>query len=171
MTPISQWPSRQTPWLLLFLGSVLLFIIALYFQHVMGLEPCVKCVYQRVAVIGIALSAVVGGLGYKFWLTRWLAMIGWGFSAFAGLRVAYDHWDLQRSKNAFFAVCESAPNFPAWAPLHEWLPGLFAAPGLCGDIDWVFLGLGMPAWMTIIFAGLFVLALLVAALHLFKSLR
>ncbi|AVJ56423.1 disulfide bond formation protein DsbB [Idiomarina sp. OT37-5b] len=169
MTPLAQWPARQTPWLLLFLGTMLLFVIALYFQHGMGLEPCVKCVYQRAAVLGIALAALVGGLGYKFWLTRWLGLLGWGYAAFEGLRIAYDHWDLQTSKNAFFAVCESAPNFPAWLPLHEWIPGFFAAPGLCGDIDWAFLGMGMPGWMTFIFAGLLSLAVIVALLHLIRG--
>lgn len=171
MSSFAQWPARQTPWLLLFLGSMLLFIIALYFQYSMGLEPCVKCVYQRVAILGIALFAVVGLVGYRFIITRWLALLGWGYAAFEGLRVAYDHWDLQTSKNAFFAVCESAPNFPAWAPLHEWLPGLFAAPGLCGDIDWSFAGLGMPGWMTFIFAGFLLAAIMMALLHLLKRGR
>ncbi|HAD47964.1 MAG: disulfide bond formation protein DsbB [Idiomarina sp.] len=171
MTAISQWPTRQTPWLLLFLGSTLLFILALYFQHAMALEPCVKCVYQRVAVVGVMLSALVGGFGCKFWLTRWLGIVGWGYSSFEGLRVAYDHWDLQTSKNAFFAVCESAPNFPDWAPLHQWLPGFFAAPGLCGDIDWEFLGIGMPGWMTFIFGGFLLIAVIVALLHLSKGKR
>ena len=77
MTPIGQWPARQTPWLVLFLGSMLLFIIALYFQHAMALDPCVKCVYQRVAVLGIAVAALIGGLGCKFVLTRWLGLVGW----------------------------------------------------------------------------------------------
>lgn len=169
MTSLSQWPARQTPWVLLFLAAGLLFILALYFQHAMALEPCVKCVYQRVAVIGVILSALVGGLGYKFWLTRWLGLAGWIYSSFEGLRIAYDHWDLQTSKNAFFAVCESEPNFPSWAPLHDWLPDLFAAPGLCGDIDWEFLGIGMPGWMSLIFGGFLVVAVLVTLLHAVKG--
>ena len=44
------------------------------------------------------------------------------------------------------------PNFPSWAPLHEWLPRIFAATGDCGDIDWQFLDMSMPQWMIVIFA-------------------
>lgn len=163
---LGQLPTRQTPWMLLFLGSTLLYILALYFQYGMGLEPCVKCIYQRVAVLGIMLFTLIGLFGCRYWPIRWVAMIGWGYSAYEGLLIAYDHWDLQTSKNAFFAVCEAHPNFPAWMPLHDWLPGLFAAPGLCGDIDWEFLGMGMPGWMTFIFAGLLLIAIVVAISHL-----
>lgn len=169
MTPISRWPTRQLPWLLLFMGSTLLYVFALYFQYEMGLEPCVKCVYQRTAVIGIMLAAIIGLFGCRFWPLRWAALIGWIYAAYEGLLVAYDHWDLQTSKNAFFAVCESHPNFPDWLPLHQWLPSLFAAPGLCGDIDWEFMGLGMPGWMTLIFGALLALAILVTVLHLFRG--
>ena len=172
MLSIGQWPTKPFAWLLLFLGGAALLGAALYFQAVLGLEPCVKCVYQRMAVVGIALSAIVGLIGSGFALLRWAGLLGWLYSSFEGLRIAYDHWDLQTSKNAFFAVCESAPDFPEWAPLHEWLPGLFAAPGLCGDIDWQWFGMGMPGWMTFIFGGLLVIAVIVTIAHfisLFKK--
>ncbi|MGM0480417.1 MAG: disulfide bond formation protein DsbB [Pseudomonadota bacterium] len=169
MTPIARWPLKQLPWTLLFLGSALLFVIAIYFQYAMGLEPCVKCVYQRAAVAGIAIAAAVGGLGRTYWLTRWLGLLGWGYASLHGLLIAYDHWDLQTSKNAFFAVCENQPGFPAWLPLHEWIPAFFAAPGLCGDIDWQLFGVGMPGWMTFIFASFFVIAVIVSCLHLLRS--
>lgn len=169
MLSVGQWPNKPLAWLLLFLGASALLAAALYFQLVLQLEPCVKCVYQRTAVIGIAVAAVVGLLGSGFWLTRWAALIGWLYAAYQGFLVAYDHWDLQHSKNAFFAVCESAPNFPEWAPLHHWLPTVFAAPGLCGDIDWQWLGLGMPGWMMTIFAGLLLIGVLVTLCHLFSS--
>ena len=171
MLSVGQWPNKPFAWLLLFLGCSGLLAAALYFQMVLGLEPCVKCVYQRMAVVGIGLAAIVGLFGSGFWLTRWAALIGWLYSSYQGLLIAYDHWDLQTSKNAFFAMCESAPNFPGWAPLHEWMPGLFAAPGLCGDIDWQWLGLGMPGWMTVIFAGFLLIGIIVAVCHIIASFK
>lgn len=158
MTGFANLSKRPLPWLLLLIGAAVLYVLALYFQYGMGLEPCVKCIYQRTAVLGIMAAGFVGVLGYGVWPTRWAALALWLYSSVQGFIVAYDHWDLQTSKNAFFAVCESHPNFPQWLPLHEWLPGLFAAPGLCGDIDWQFLGLGMPGWMMVIFAAFTVLA-------------
>ncbi|MFM9500766.1 disulfide bond formation protein B, partial [Streptomyces galilaeus] len=58
----------------------------------------------------------------------------------------------------FAFSCEFEPNFPV--PLHECMPQFFAATGDCGNIDWQFLGLSMPACMEIIF-GLFSLVLIV----------
>jgi disulfide bond formation protein DsbB len=51
-------------------------------------------------------------------------------------------------------------------PLHEWCPGFFGAPGMCGDIDWQFAGLSMPQWLRIIFAGYAAIAVAVIATHL-----
>jgi disulfide bond formation protein DsbB len=46
-------------------------------------------------------------------------------------------------------------------PLHHWIPQFFEATGDCGNIDWQFAGLSMPAWMEVIFvlftATLFIL--------------
>lgn len=163
-------PAQPRAWLLLALSAFGLFAAALYFQFGLGLEPCVKCVYQRVAVLAVGLSALLG-----WWLTgsRWqpIASVGWLIAAGWGLLIAYDHHSLQQSANAFFAVCESIPNFPAWLPLHEWLPALFNPTGLCGDIDWAFLGLSMPAWMVVVFAVYSVAALVVIALQLVAMLK
>ena len=165
------WPSQRNAWLALFLISLSLLAVAAYFQYGLGLEPCVKCVYQRMAVIGIAVFSLLGYLASSNPLIRLTALAGVLYSAIEGLLIAYDHWDLQTSKNAFFAVCESAPNFPTWAPLHEWLPSYFAAPGLCGDIDWSFLGATMPAWMTFIFAGVTLVVTAAGISHIWHKLR
>jgi disulfide bond formation protein DsbB len=46
-------------------------------------------------------------------------------------------------------------------PLHEWIPSFFAATGDCGNIDWQFASLSMPAWMEVIFAAFSVVFLVV----------
>lgn len=168
---ISHWPDKKRAWGLL-LGTTLFVLgCALYFQIALGLEPCVKCVYQRLAMLGIALAATLGLLFHRFTSVRILALLLWFASAGWGLYIANDHAQLQNSANAFFAVCDAFPNFPSWAPLHEWLPVLFAAPGLCGDIDWAFLGLSMPMWMQIIFASYLLSAVLVILIRLGKLRR
>jgi disulfide bond formation protein DsbB len=85
-------------------------------------------------------------------ITRLIGYLGWGISAIWGLLIAIEHVDIQTAANPFFATCEFVPNFPAWAPLHEWLPNVFSATGDCGDINWSFMDMTMPQWMIIIFA-------------------
>jgi disulfide bond formation protein DsbB len=37
-------------------------LVALRFQHGMGLDPCVKCLYERVAVAGLFCAGVIGSM-------------------------------------------------------------------------------------------------------------
>lgn len=142
---------HSSAWIWLLLSAFSLEVAALYFQYGMELRPCIMCIYQRTAVFGILFAALLPLLNNNI-ISRLLAYVLWGVSAVWGLVIALEHVEIQGAKNSFFATCEIVPNFPSWAPLHEWLPNIFAATGDCGDIDWSLLGLSMPQWMAIIFA-------------------
>jgi protein dithiol:quinone oxidoreductase len=153
---------NSSAWALLLFSALGLEAAALYFQYSMELRPCIMCIYQRTAVFGILFSALLPLLSNNI-LTRMVAYLGWGVSAVWGMLIAYEHVEIQTAANPFFATCEIVPNFPSWAPLHEWLPSVFAATGDCGDIDWSFVGMSMPQWMLVIFAiytGILALVLL-----------
>ena len=79
------WPSQRSAWLALFIICLSLLAAAAYFQYGLGLEPCVKCVYQRMAVIGIALFALLGYLGATRPFIRLVALAGVLYSALEGL--------------------------------------------------------------------------------------
>lgn len=142
---------NSSAWVWLLLSTFLLEVTALYFQYGMELRPCIMCIYQRTAVFGIMFAAILPLLTNNI-ITRLLAYVIWGVSAVWGLVIAVEHVEIQGAKNSFFATCEIVPNFPSWAPLHEWLPNIFAATGDCGDINWSLLSLSMPQWMAVIFA-------------------
>ena len=163
---LSQLPERRGAWALLFASAVGLVLAALYMQYQMGLDPCVKCIYQRVAVMGIAAAALPALFAPRLLVARLLSYTAWLTAAIWGLRIAHDHVVTQQSANAYFAVCDAFPVFPDWLPLLDWFPSLFEAPGLCGDISWVFLDMSMPEWMRIIFAFYTGLALVVIAARL-----
>ncbi len=141
---------QKWAWGILFISSLLLELFALYFQYGMGLEPCIMCIYQRTAVLGILLSSLLV-FAVNNALTRLIGFIGWGVSSIWGLLIAIEHVDIQSAVNPFFVTCEIVPNFPV--PLYDWVPFFFAATGDCGDIDWIFLSLSMPQWMIVIFAA------------------
>lgn len=168
---VSLSAERRSAWFLLLLSASALFGCALYFQFGLALEPCVKCVYQRVAVVGIGAAALLGFIAPRLALVRFLAFALWLVSAIWGWFIASEHLALQNAKNAFFMTCDSFPNFPDWAPLHQWFPTLFSAPGVCGDIEWSFAGLSMPAWMQIIFAAYALIGIAVVLLRLLRLHR
>jgi disulfide bond formation protein DsbB len=161
--------SNPNAWLLLALSAFALELTALFFQYVMGLEPCIMCIYQRVAMAGIGFAGLIGYFACKSLIARLLAYAFWGVGAIWGLLIAIEHVEMQTSSGSLFFSCEFIPNFPSWAPLHEWIPFLFEATGDCGEISWSFLGYSMPQWMIVVYAG-FTIALIGALLcSLFKA--
>ena len=148
---LSSLSNDKRPWGLLFVSVLSLEMAALYFQHVMDLRPCIMCIYQRTALFGVMFAAIPAMLVNNV-ITRLVGYVGWGISAVWGLLIAIEHVDIQTAANPFFATCEFEPNFPSWAPLHEWLPTIFGATGDCGDINWSFMDISMPQWMIVIFA-------------------
>ncbi|EJG1646918.1 disulfide bond formation protein DsbB [Vibrio parahaemolyticus] len=160
---LNQFSKGRVSWLLLLLFIIFFEACALYFQHVMMLAPCVMCIYERVAMMGIGGAAIIGLIAPKNALFRWLGLIGWGLSSYKGLMLAMQHVDYQFNPSPF-ATCDLFVTFPSWAPLNQWVPWMFEAYGDCSKIVWQLFDLSMPQWLVVIFAGnLVALALIVIA--------
>ncbi|MCQ8877849.1 disulfide bond formation protein DsbB [Pseudoalteromonas shioyasakiensis] len=158
MNWLADLADKRTPWVLLALIALIFEVTALFFQYQMGLEPCIMCIYQRTAMLGLLIAGVIGAINPSNMVIRITAFASWAIASFWGFLLAREHINMQTTTDPFAFSCEFEPNFPV--PLHEWLPHFFAATGDCGNIDWQFLGLSMPAWMEVIF-GLFSLVLIV----------
>ena len=151
MNWLANLSTQRTPWLL-FSGIVfLLEVIALFFQYNMGLAPCIMCIYQRTAVLGLLFAGIIGASKPNNLVVRIVAYTVWGVSSVWGLLIAREHIEMQTTTDPFAFSCEFEPNFPEFMPLHHWIPQFFEATGDCGNIDWQFAGLSMPAWMEVIF--------------------
>ncbi|MDT0593946.1 disulfide bond formation protein DsbB [Glaciecola petra] len=163
---IYQFSQSRVSWFILAFSAFALFISALYFQHVLDFAPCVKCIDQRTAVIGIFLAGVIGLLSNNA-ITRWAGFAVWGYSAYSGLMSANAHIDVIYASNPLFAPCDIAPSFPSFMPLHEWLPAVFGATGECNDNRWQFMDLGMAEWLQIIFIAYLVVLVIVVLAQFF----
>lgn len=157
--------NRKT-WLLCIISATLLEATALYFQHGMGLQPCVMCIYERLALFAVLFAGVIGIIAPKFFLFRWLALAIGLFGAIKGLMLSIKHTDYQLNP-APWNTCSPFLDFPETLPLDKWFPKLFAAGGDCGKISWEFLGLVMPQWLIVVFA-IYTLVLALLALAQFK---
>ncbi len=54
--------SPRSLFLLAFIGSALLIVVALYMEHVMGLAPCPLCIVQRICVIAFGLTCLLAAI-------------------------------------------------------------------------------------------------------------
>ena len=152
MKLLSNLCDNARAWQVLAVSALGLELAALYFQYIMDLAPCIMCIYQRVAIWAIFLAGVVGAVAHKNIVARLIAFCLLGTGAIWGLIIALEHVEMQTSSTPFLFSCDIFPNFPTWAPLHEWIPSLFAATGDCGLISWQFLGFSMPQWMIVVYA-------------------
>jgi len=164
MKILSELTTKSKPWLLLVVSALGLELCALFFQYIMDLAPCIMCVYQRVAIFAIIFAGLIGFIGCRFIIARILAYALWGTGAIWGLLIALEHVEIQESSGSLFFSCEFIPNFPSWAPLHEWIPFLFEATGDCGEINWQFLSYSMPQWMIVVY-GVYTLAFTIVLLN------
>ncbi len=87
-------------WLLMALTALVFELVALFFQHVMGLQPCVMCIYERCALFGVMGAGLVGAIAPKTPL-RWAAIAIWLYSAYEGVRLSYEHTMIQLHPNPF----------------------------------------------------------------------
>ncbi|MGQ8821148.1 disulfide bond formation protein DsbB [Bibersteinia trehalosi Y31] len=157
--------SRST-WLLCILSALALETAALYFQYGMGLQPCVMCIYERLALLAILAAGAIGIIAPRFFLIRWGALLLGLFGAIKGLMLAIKHTDYQLHP-APWNTCSPFLDFPPTLPLDKWLPSLFAASGDCSKISWEFLGLIMPQWLIVVF-GIYCTILVLLTLAQFK---
>jgi protein dithiol:quinone oxidoreductase len=104
--------SRQSvSWLILFRGALAPFLVALIFQHWLGMPPCVLCICQRLALLGIVLSSLLVLPAPQCRYLRALGVSLWGYSAFRGLLAAWEQ--IQRYLHpSQFIPCAFRVHFP-----------------------------------------------------------
>jgi disulfide bond formation protein DsbB len=158
-------PAKRWAWLALAGTALFLEGSALYFQYGLHLNPCVMCIYIRMAVLGVAAAGLLGAIAPARPPMQWLGLAAWGAAATEGLLLSRELIAIQSADpNSFTAVCSFLPKFPSWLPLHEWFPAFFMPTGNCTDDIWRALGLSMAQWMQGIFiAYLAALAIVVVA--------
>ncbi|GAB2657953.1 disulfide bond formation protein DsbB [Vibrio panuliri] len=168
LATLKSFSQSRLSWAIL-LGFIVFFeTCALFFQHVMELPPCVMCIYERVAMMGIAGAAIIGLIAPQNLIIRWIGLGAWGYSAYRGLELSLQHVDYQFNPSPF-ATCDLFVQFPDWAPLNQWAPWMFEAYGDCSKIVWQFLTLSMPQWLVVIFAANLVALAVIVVAQLAKS--
>ncbi len=129
--------------------------VALYLQHYDHLEPCPLCIFQRAALIGVGLTALVAALHNPAALGRRLYAGLTLLAALAGVGVAGRHVWLQHLPADEVPSC--GPGLDYWISTFtpfEVVQKVFRGSGECAKVDWVMLGLSLPEWTLAMFLGL-----------------
>jgi len=142
-----------------FLACVALMAYALYAQHVLGLEPCPLCIFQRVAVIAVGVLFLIAALHHP---GRTGARVYGGLlvlAALAGMLISLRHVWIQAQPPGTVAACGAGLDYlMEIMPLTQVITKVLTGSGECGKVDWTLLGLSMPWWVLFSLAALSVWA-------------
>ena len=130
---------------------------ALYAQHVLLLDPCPLCVFQRIATVLVGIVFLAAALHNPGRLGARIYGVLVALTAGCGVAVAAWHVHLQNLP---------ADEVPSCGPGFEYIMANFAlfdalsmvlqGSGECAEVVWRFLGLSMPTWVVIGLGGLLV---------------
>ncbi len=163
---------QRWPWIVLAVSALFLVAAGLYFQYALNYQPCIKCIYIRVAFAGIFVAAVIGLLAPSNKALRWLSLLAWLAAALFGLWQAQQLVDIEQTlANGGFTTCALFANFPSWLALDQWLPAVFEVTGTCGGVDWQFWGMSMAQWSRLLLIAYSLVALIIMTSQFVKLNR
>lgn len=150
-----QLPSRRVINSLGFAACLFMLGFAYYLQYNSGLQPCPLCIVQRliVAILGITfLTAAIHNPGRRG--ARRYGVLLLLVAVTGAVAAGYQVW-LQSLAQDTGAFCLPPLDYLLGSfPLTEAITMILKSPGGCGEIQWTFAGLSIPAWTGVAFAGL-----------------
>ncbi|WP_107879838.1 disulfide bond formation protein B [Neisseria animaloris] len=142
---------RKTLWGIVFL-SVLTTIGSFYSQYGLGLNPCVLCILQRLAVLAVGIAALLTAFGRQTGKTsRTVSALLVSIPAVYGAGVAVYQLYLQSLPPGTAPSCGAPWTFRLrdW-PLFDLYEPIIRGFGDCAVPDY-FLGIPLPIWSILYF--------------------
>ena len=152
LVTLHRWQSHRGTWLIMAVSALLLELCAWGFQYLLHMDPCERCVYQRLAVMILIVAPLIILIAPSNAVARIAGYTLWLAGTLYGLKHAIAQMGDYAAFNPFTSSCGFVPSFPFGLPLYEWWPAMFMPTGICGADDWTFLTLNMAQWMVIIFS-------------------
>jgi protein dithiol:quinone oxidoreductase len=147
--------TRRTASLLGFVACAALMGYALYAEHILGLEPCPLCIFQRVAVIAVGVLFLVAAIHNPGRKGSAIYGVLIALAALTGIGIAARHLWIQAQPPGTVAACGAGLDYMMEIlPLREVIATVLTGSGECGTINWKFLGLAMPSWVLIALVAL-----------------
>lgn len=143
------------------LGSLGLVAVAyFYFQQHLGLAPCPLCMFQRAALVGVAVFCLLGVVFSPGKVFSKFIAVGASLSSILGLMIAGRQVWLQHLPED--KVPECGPDLAFMLdvfPLSQVISTVFQGSGECAEVQWTFLSFSMPEWMLFVFLVMTIICL------------
>lgn len=135
-----------------FTAAAAALVLAYLLQFVGGLAPCPLCIFQRVAMGGVALFCLIGWIhGPDGVFHRIYAALA-GLAALAGAAIAARHvWLMHLPADQVPACGPGLEYLLRIMPLQEVVSTVLRGDASCATVRGSFAGLSLPAWSLIYF--------------------
>lgn len=135
-----------------FLAAAGALAFAYYLQYAHGLDPCPLCIFQRVAMGGVALFCLAGFAHGPGITGRRLYSAFAALSAVFGAAIAARHvWLMHLPADQVPACGPGLDYLVDIMPLTEVLATVLRGDASCAEVKGAFLGISLPAWTGIYF--------------------
>jgi disulfide bond formation protein DsbB len=133
-----------------FLVCAGLMAYALHAQYDLGLEPCPLCIFQRIGVVLMGLAFLAAGLHQPRGRGRYVYGALIALFTLLTVAIAARQLYIQSLPPGTLPSC-GAPlaMMLRFMPVTEVVRRVLSGSGECGEVNWRFLGLAMPAWVLI----------------------
>ncbi|WP_438462277.1 disulfide bond formation protein B [Marinomonas sp. PE14-40] len=139
---------------LIALTSFALLGVAFYMEYEMGLEPCPLCMLQRIMFLIVGVIALISFLHKSSSAIKYYALAITTFSVL-GAALSIRHLYLQNLPEDQLPACLPGLSYMVEVfPWQEIMSAMIMGTGECGDVVWTFLGLSIPGWTLVAFAGI-----------------
>ena len=153
-------PSPRIFYSIIFAICASLLGFGLYLEHVVGLEPCPLCIFQRVAFIVIAVISLIGTIQNP---KKLLERIYTGLiliASLCGAGIAGRQIWLQHLPEDKIPECGPGLEYMLDAfPFIDALRMVLSGSGECAEVQWTFLSFSIAEWSIVCFSGLIIACL------------
>ena len=139
-------------WLLLVVVGLSFESVALYYQYVLELMPCVVCIQVRIWMVALILVALAA-----LWMRRntFMILLAHMLTVVIAIGLLERSYQLLGTERGFtFSDCGMDLGMPAWFALDDWFPALFKVQTSCGYTPELLFGITM-AEALIVFSAVF----------------
>ena len=152
--------SPRSLFFLAFIGCALMMVAALYLEHVVGLAPCPLCIVQRICVIGFGLVCLIAALHNPRKLGRRVyAALAMLFALAGGATAIRQIWLQSIPADELPSCLPSLEYMMEALPFQDILRLVLHGTAECAEVSWTLLGMSIPEWTLISFAGMLLFGL------------
>ena len=154
-------------WIFLIILGISSEALALFYQYVLDIRPCVLCIHTRIWLFGLIFAAVLGLLMRH---SNKLLVVAHALVALfmAGL-LERSYQLLGTERGWIFGSCDFDLGLPEWLALQEWLPSVFKVWEACGYTPELFLGITVAEALLVMSATLMLVGFVLVVATFMKS--